>query len=318
MSDESPTSVAYAIVKPPQKIPWYWRIIRFPLTRILIWGPLIFIAAYMPSGMVLRAMGTTMQNANGLQMTLGILAALPGGVLLYWLLARFIEWRPMSDLSLRGAPLELALGIGLGVGLLSVIMGIIALSGGYRITGVNAPSIMLASLVVGIIPGVVEELVFRGVLYRIVEESLGTWLSTLISAMLFGFMHAFNPNATMLANISIAISAGPLLAWAYIMTRRLWICIGIHFAWNFTLGGVYGAPVSGNVVPGLFSSELSGPELISGGAFGPEASVITMVAALALSIALYVVAAKRGHVIKPFWRRPRNEASSALSAPSTS
>ncbi len=305
MTNESPSALAYEAVKPPRERRWYWRILRFPLTRILIWGPLSFIAGYLPFGIVLAAFGKQMGNATGPQMILAACCAIPGATLLYWLLARLIEWRPMSDLSLRGAGMELLLGALLGVVLLSVIMGIIALGGGYRITGVNSPQVMLYALGVGIVSGFVEEVVMRGVFYRIVEESLGTWIATLLSALLFGFLHAGNDNATLVSSLSIAISAGPLLAWAYIMTRRLWICIGIHFAWNFTLGGVYGAAVSGNNMPGLFSSELSGPELLSGGAFGPEASVVTMVAALGLSIVLYVIAAQRGHVIKPFWSRSR-------------
>jgi len=318
MEDSSSPSMAVQFVKPPRERRWYWRILRFPLVRILIWVPLIFIAGQLPFGIVLGFFGSTRGTATGPQLLLALCIALIGAFLGYWLLARFIEWRPMSDLTLRGAGTELALGVGLGVGLLSIVMGIIALTGGYHITAVNAPGVMLAPFAFGVLAGVVEEIVFRGVLFRIVEESLGTWVSTLISALIFGLLHAGNPNASMISCLSIAIFAGPLMAWAYIATRRLWICFGIHFAWNFALGGVFGAPVSGNAASGLFASELSGPEWISGGAFGPEASIVAVALGLGLSIVLYVVAAKRGHVVKPFWRRPRDSAPPGPGAPPTS
>ena len=79
-----------------------------------------------------------------------------------------------------------------------------------------------------------------------------------------------NPEATWIAVLCIAVEAGVLLAAAYITTRRLWLPIGLHFAWNFTQGGIFGVPVSGFRVRGLLKSTLTGPELLSGGAFGAE------------------------------------------------
>jgi len=296
-------SLAIQRPRPPRERRWYWLILRFPLTRIILFGPLILIAAYLPFDVVLGLLGATRGAATGPQMLLAVAAALPGAILFYCLLVHFIEWRRLEELSWGGAAQELGLGILAGGGLFAAVIGVIALAGGYRITGTNPVAVLLLPLAIGIVSGVVEEIVFRGVVYRIVEESLGTWISVLISAALFGFIHASNPNATLISSLSIAISAGPLLAGAYILTRRLWLCIGIHFAWNFTQGGIFGAAVSGNEMRGLLQSELSGPELISGGEFGPEASIVTVVLALALSILMFVVAARRGHIMRPFWRQ---------------
>ena len=106
---------------------------------------------------------------------------------------------------------------------------------------------------------------------------LGTWLALLISALVFGLLHLANPNATLMAGLAIALEAGLMLAAAYLLTGRLWLSMGIHFAWNFTQGGIFGAAVSGQTSSGIFSSVLQGPALLTGGDFGAEASVVAMV-----------------------------------------
>jgi membrane protease YdiL (CAAX protease family) len=135
------------------------------------------------------------------------------------------------------------------------------------------------------------------------EESLGTWLALLISALIFGLMHIANPNATLWSALAIAIEAGIMLAAAYTLTRRLWLPIGIHFAWNFVQGGIFGVAVSGNGVRGLLQSTLSGPALLSGGEFGAEASIFAVIVCLAAGVYLIQAAWKKGNILKPFWTR---------------
>ncbi|MCJ7434908.1 MAG: CPBP family intramembrane metalloprotease [Anaerolineales bacterium] len=154
-----------------------------------------------------------------------------------------------------------------------------------------------------VLSGVFEEILFRGILFRIVEESLGTWLSLLFSALLFGLLHLGNPNATLWAAIAIAMEAGILLAAAFIVTRRLWLVIGIHFAWNFTQGGIFSISVSGNQVDGLLQATLTGPELLAGGAFGAETSIFAVIVCLAAGVYFIWKALKKGEFVKPFWKR---------------
>jgi hypothetical protein len=160
---------------------------------------------------------------------------------------------------------------------------------------------------VGVIAGFTEEIIFRGVIFRITEDSLGTWIATLITALLFGLVHLMNPNATWTAALSIAVEAGGLLAAAYVTTRRLWMPIGLHFAWNYSQGGIFGVAVSGQPVNGLIKSTLTGPELLSGGAFGAEASIFAVLIGTTMTIILLAVAIRRGHIVAPFWSRKRME-----------
>ena len=108
----------------------------------------------------------------------------------------------------------------------------------------------------------VEEIAFRGVLLRITEEALGTWLALALSAAVFGAIHIFNPDATVVGGVFIAIEAGIFIGTLYILTRRLWVPLGLHAAWNFTQGGIFGIPVSGSgASAGLLSAEPIGPVL---------------------------------------------------------
>jgi membrane protease YdiL (CAAX protease family) len=130
----------------------------------------------------------------------------------------------------------------------------------------------------------VEEILFRGVLFRIPERSLGSWAALALSALIFALAHLPNEGVTPLAVANTAV-AGLMFAAAYLATRRLWLAIGAHFAWNFLSDGVFSLPTSGSPARGLLQGQLSGPEWLTGGAYGLEASVLTL-AAYSLATAL--------------------------------
>jgi hypothetical protein len=129
---------------------------------------------------------------------------------------------------------------------------------------------------------------------------------------LFGALHLGNANATLLAGIAIAFEAGIMLAAIYMITRRLWAAIGIHAAWNFAQGGIYGIPVSGGAMNGILRPDIRGSDLLTGGAFGAEASLPAIVVATAFGMALLVIAYRRGRFIAPIWRRQSGDAGAEL------
>jgi uncharacterized protein len=141
------------------------------------------------------------------------------------------------------------------------------------------------------------------VIFRIVEEGLGTWWALLISALFFGGAHIFNPGATLWSSAAIAIEAGLLLAMIYHVTRSLWACIGLHAGWNIMQGTVYGIPVSGGASKGWLISNRTGPDWLSGGVFGAEASVVALLACSLVTLALLVVALRRSSIVPPRWWR---------------
>jgi membrane protease YdiL (CAAX protease family) len=150
---------------------------------------------------------------------------------------------------------------------------------------------------------VVEELLFRGILFRVIEQRIGTWASLALTGLLFGAAHLFNANATLWTASAIAIEAGFMLAAAYAATRNLWVPIGVHFGWNYAQGGIFSTSVSGQDAPqGLLDGVTSGPYLLSGGEFGPEASAYSVLAGVLVTAVFLWLARRRGNLV-PLRRR---------------
>jgi membrane protease YdiL (CAAX protease family) len=220
----------------------------------------------------------------------------------YALLVRLLERRAAHELSLSpGASLAIG-GALLGFTLFLLVflvfaaLGIAYWDGAYNLLGL-APAFALA-----ITSGVGEELVFRGGIFRVLEDSFGTLIALVFSAAIFGLIHGANPSATTLSTVAIALEAGALLALAYAATRNLWFPIGLHFGWNFTEGGLFGAAVSGNQMKGAMAIPLSGPDLLTGGAFGPEASIVAVAVCLAAALVLAIITVRTGRWMKPRFR----------------
>ncbi|MFZ1903850.1 MAG: CPBP family intramembrane glutamic endopeptidase [Steroidobacteraceae bacterium] len=214
---------------------------------------------------------------------------------------RLAEKRSASELSGPHALRELGAGVLLGAMLLSLTIGVLAALGVYQVTGVNGWAAMLATVPAFILGAVLEEVVMRGIIFRILEQSLGSWIALALSALIFGALHLLNHGATLLNAAAVMLEAGIMLAAAYMLTRRLWLCIGIHFAWNFTQGGIFSAAVSGGAARGLLQAKLVGAQWLTGGAFGVEASAVAVVVCTSMGIVLVIAAMRRGNVIQPFW-----------------
>lgn len=241
-----------------------------------------------------------------------------GTGLAYWIVGRFVERRRLFELA-PGRLGGLLWGLLLGVVLISVVVVVVFALGGLRFDGVAAPEGWETILfMAGFQAGIVEEILFRGILYRYVEELLGSWVAVATSALLFGFAHAMNPGATILSSVAIAIEAGILFAALYALTRNLWLLIGLHFAWNVTQGLLYDISVSGVDVHGWIRTSPTGSDLISGGDFGVEASLVTVVLLGGLAVYLLVLAQRRGLMLDPFWVRRRKALAGTPAGPASS
>ena len=167
----------------------------------------------------------------------------------------------------------------------------------------EAPDLLVPLISTAIMPAFTEELLFRGILFRWIEEFGGSWVALIVTSVLFGLAHSQNPNATWFSSLAIGVEAGLMLGGAYMLTRSLWMPMGLHAAWNFTQGPILGVPVSGLPEHGLVTARLSGPAILSGGAFGLEASVIALVVAGGAGGWFVWLAVKRGGVVRPSWTR---------------
>jgi membrane protease YdiL (CAAX protease family) len=233
-----------------------------------------------------------------------IVALAIAGFAIYGAYAYRIERRPLSELALPGMGRELGVGVLIGAGLYAVCETVLMVLGVYRITGLNSPALMVPVIAMALSSGVFEELLFRGVLFRSVETWFGSWAALVASSLVFGLTHLINPEATLEGALFIAVEAGILLAAAYMLTRRLWLSMGFHVAWNYTQSAIFSSIVSGNeAAQGLIRSTVDGPDFLTGGKFGLESSILSLVLCTTTGVVMVVMAVKRGRIVPPMWKR---------------
>jgi membrane protease YdiL (CAAX protease family) len=244
------------------------RLQRFRFPVLLVATAALLVAA--------RGLDALVAGVPVLRLLVGVAAA-AGAVFAYRWVTRRVEGRAeVTELATPGRWGGLGRGALIGAGaflatmLISFVFTDAHVSGGsfWACLGVAGSMASVA---------VTEELVFRGVLHRILEQRAGSVIAIVVSSLLFGLTHLINGNATLWGALAIAVEGGAMLAVAYTATRSLWLPIGLHFAWNFLQGGVFGTAVSGaESEPGLLRTVLSGPDALTGGAFGPEAGLFAL------------------------------------------
>lgn len=278
--------------------PLWLRILQFPLTRIIVLGSLLFYFMGWAQSWLNEYHDSPVLSAV-IQIVLGLAAI---GVYVAW--GKIIERREVCELSTPGLGQEWAIGALCGAGLYTASAAVLMLLGIYKVEGLNPVLFLLPNLAMAIKSGVFEELLFRGVLFRSVEAMFGSWAGILVSSVAFGIVHLLNPGTTLGGAIYIGIEAGLLLSAAYLVTRRLWICMGFHMAWNYFQSAVFSGVVSGAVSdPGLLQATIEGPELLTGGSFGMEHSVVALVICTTAGVILLLIAIRRGHMMPPMWQR---------------
>jgi membrane protease YdiL (CAAX protease family) len=222
-------------------------------------------------------------------------AAISAAVLLvvYAVLVLGLERRRVRELEAARAPSGLLGGALIGLGLFASAIAVLYAMGVARI--VETPgNDLLGAANMAVLAGVGEELLFRGIVFRLFEEMFGSFAALLVSALFFGAVHLANQGATLTSGAAIAIEAGLLLGAAYMWSRTLWLPIGLHFGWNFAESAIFGSVVSGIAFKGVLHTTLTGPELLTGGKFGPEASVVAVGLCAAAALAIALRAVRRG------------------------
>jgi membrane protease YdiL (CAAX protease family) len=218
--------------------------------------------------------------------------------------SKWIEHRTTAELDLRSFSSELPHGFALGILLFAGVMGVLLLAGVYHPAGFGAANGLAAGFVSSAVAAITEEILFRGLLFRLIAKLLGTWGALILTSSVFGVAHAFNPGATISSSVAIALEAGILLGAAYAATGRLWLPIGLHLGWNFTEGSIFSMSVSGHgLARGLIRGSLTGPQILTGGRFGPEASIVAVIVCL-LAAAFFILRVLKLNLTEPpAWRK---------------
>lgn len=283
------------------------KIVQFPLVRMLI--ALVFIGIGIAVGqIVLNLLRSAFSITNiGLASLLAFVLVTPASYFAYWMYVRYMERRELTELGHEKAIQEFGVGSFIGFALFTLIIVILWLLGFYRVDGLDIFWLSLIGALAGaFVSAFAQELIFRGVLYRITEEWLGLWWALAVSALLFGLIHLTSAGATIFSAIAIALQAGVLLGTTYALTGRLWMAVGLHTMWDFANDGIFGVGVaaqSGESIKGLLQASLSGPILFTGGELGVEASVISLLIVLTAGLILLQRAYRKRQLRNPVFSR---------------
>lgn len=283
------------------------RFLDHTLVRLVI----AIFATALAGGLATAFVGEAWQRRfhEGWPEACGALAAL----LAYALYVRVVEQRRASELGLRGGAAELVAGLAVGGAMVAAIVAALRLAGAWHLLAI-AP--VARALDVGFAQmafvAVLEELLSRAIVLRLAERVVGTWAALALSSLAFGLAHLPGNAQASALSFAIVVVAGAFFGAAYLATRRLWLCIGLHAGWNFTLGHVFAIAVSGHpATTGAVIGRLDGPRWLTGGDYGLEASLLTLLALLVVGVPLLHRAIARGHVVG--WRR-RAAAPAAVAA----
>lgn len=221
------------------------------------------------------------------------------GTVGFILVIRWLAERPVLELSRPNWLSEFGIGLGLGVALISLCVAIIAALGGYTVQGWQLSTGIVVGIAIGVGPGFAEEVLFRGVLLRLLDKQIGSWGAIAVSSLLFGAVHYSNGGAGLPGAAVIVVEAGLLLGGAYLLTRRLWLAIGLHTGWNFAQAGIWGSDVSGTGFGqgGLVTATLQGPDWLTGATMGLEGSAITVTIGSLAGLVMLWAAHRRGHLL---------------------
>ncbi len=225
----------------------------------------------------------------------------------YALYTKKIEKRKPLEYSLKHCKKELLQGLGLGAGLITLQVVFLWIIDVYQLQGMAFSIGIIRFLLLNLFIGFFEELVSRGILFRILEEGLGSWIAILISSLEVGLTHLANSGSSALSTFAVGIEFGLMLTLFYMITRRLWVITGFHFAWNFTMGGIFGINVSGLELSGLLQANLVGPAILTGGQWGIEAGLPAILICSGISIYLLIRIIREKKTVQPIWKQGKSQ-----------
>ncbi|WP_082927049.1 CPBP family intramembrane glutamic endopeptidase [Paenibacillus tuaregi] len=219
-------------------------------------------------------------------------------ILVYKLSLTYLARRSTPEISRQRAGKDTVLGVLTGSLFITGSAVIIMALGGYSFQwagSADTSSVLISSIETSLGAAIVEELIFRGLMFQAIDQLGGRALALAVTSLFFGAAHLGNPGATLWSAFAIVLEAGVLLGAAFLWRRSLWFTIGLHFAWN-TIEGLLGLPVSGHSAAGLFTVKVNGAALLTGGDFGLESSIVPVIVSLLISIPMLIGAARNRRV----------------------
>lgn len=265
-----------------------------PGWRFLLSVPLVFLAMYVADSAA-KFIARPEDLGGWGRVVWSTLLLLPALLAVFKLLTAAFDRKPLGSVGLVFCgSWRMELGVGLGIGsLMILVVGAAESALGvaqFSFDQLSASPFLGwggATLMLLFVAATNEELMFRGYPFQRLAESIGAPGAVVVFSALFGLVHLGNPNHTVVSTLNTVLVGVPL-AIGYLRTRALWMPVGIHFAWNFLQGFGLGLPISGFSVPfSVLNAQVSGNALLTGGRYGPEASVLTTIVIVAATGCLW-------------------------------
>lgn len=216
-------------------------------------------------------------------------------ILVYKLTMTYLARRSAPEISGQCAGIDAVLGVLTGTVFITGSAVIIMALGGYSFqwaSSADTSSVLISCIGTALGAAIVEELIFRGLMFQAMDKMGGRPLALAVTSLFFGVAHLGNSGATLWSSFAIVLEAGVLLGAAFLWRRNLWFTMGLHFAWN-AIEGLLGLPVSGHSAAGLFTVKVNGDALLTGGEFGLEGSIVPVIVSLLISIPMLIGAARK-------------------------
>ena len=217
-----------------------------------------------------------MANASAASFAVLQIFGTVGTILLVWIFTRFIDRENFVDIgfSIKKRSKDILYGLLAGVFMMGIGSLLLYFSGNLTYDTINFNLIgLLQAVLLFIFVSINEEVFVRGYILRNMMGSMNKYIALVISSVLFMALHLLNPNLSLVAIINLFL-AGILLGIGYIFTKNLWFPLALHFSWNFFQGPIFGFEVSGTNTDSLISHTIQGSELLTGGKFGLEGSLL--------------------------------------------
>jgi membrane protease YdiL (CAAX protease family) len=250
-----------------------------------LWAATWRIGLYVLVFAVFAIIGATVVQGLGLPLgglsLPGVAVSLTAALAAGWVMTAAVERRPFGSLGFPLGPAavrESLVGTGIGIAFLAATVALIVLAGGAAWgpdAGTPGGYLRFAGWTLAFFTAAaaVEEVLFRGYPFQVLEREVGPWSAAVATSLVFAMMHAGNPNVQPLGLANIFL-AGIMLAAAYLRTRSLWFATAVHMGWNWSMGTLLDLPVSGlEIDTPLYTGVSTGPDWWTGGSFGPEAGL---------------------------------------------
>jgi membrane protease YdiL (CAAX protease family) len=281
----------------------FWRLFGLPLVKIIIGIAIVNVVTFLFRSIAQAILSALAVEHSTMKSTVVFVVRSLTVYFGYSLFVRITEKRKADEIAIdRKSLTQFVSGSALGILSIGIVITILWLLGFFTIVSTNNLPTIFEDIIFHSFFAFIQDVVFVAILFRILEQSYGTWLSMAAASVIFGFQHLLYPGQTLWSVSAQTIEAGILFCSLYVLTRRIWLIFGFHFTWNFIQYAIIGFPIMEHSRP-LLVSKFSGLDIITGYPVGLEASLFTFIIGTGLGLAFLRKAFILKNFIEPRWKR---------------